>query len=144
MSITGAVLTAVMADVLLPEKWRKYVRIITGLIIIATIISPLKSITIPDVDIYKREADELSYDGEALRHRLIVEELQKNIEADICLRIDDELGESVGARVEIAVNANDEITGVERIKITGANEVQNVKEILDKVYSPKEVIFDEY
>ena len=144
MSITGAVLTAVMADVLLPDKWRKYVRIITGLIIIATIISPLKSVTIPDISIYKKEADELSYDGEALRRSLIIEELRKNIEADICGRISDELLENVSAEVEISVNENNEITGVEKIKIKGANKVQNVKKILDEVYSPKEVIFDEY
>ena len=41
MSIVGAVLILVFSEVILPDKWNKYIKVITGIIIINTIVSPL-------------------------------------------------------------------------------------------------------
>ena len=40
ITIIGATLLSAMAGIIAPEKWRSYVQVITGLVIISCIISP--------------------------------------------------------------------------------------------------------
>ena len=44
ITIIGATLLSAMAGIIAPEKWRSYVQVITGLVIISCIISPVTAI----------------------------------------------------------------------------------------------------
>ena len=43
LNLTGAVIITVVLEILLPENWNKYTKIITGLIIISAIAYPIKN-----------------------------------------------------------------------------------------------------
>ena len=64
MRIVGAVLICVFTDMALPDKWSKYIKIITGLIIISTIASPLERPLNLNFTKYFKESEKLEIDGE--------------------------------------------------------------------------------
>ena len=49
ITIIGATLLSAMAGIIAPEKWRSYVQVITGLVIISCIISPVTAIVKSDI-----------------------------------------------------------------------------------------------
>lgn len=142
MSIAGAVLISMFADMILPDKWNKYIKIITGLIIIGTITLPVADIDFPDMDMYIEQSEYFEDEGEGYRRRLIKEQLSSDIAKDIETRIFDEFSLNVSADVEIATNENNEITGVKKIRIKGVSTGDEVRKRLDEIYSPQEVIID--
>lgn len=144
LSIVGAVLIAVFTDILLPDKWNKYIKVITGLIIISTITSPLSKFHFPDMSDYFYEAQELTKAGEDRQNELVQKELARKICDDIKYRLKEEFNINADIRVTISVNAENEITGVEKIEISGGKIDEKVKARLEEVYSPGEVIADEY
>ncbi len=144
MSIIGAVLVAVFSDVVLSEKWSKYIKIITGLIIIGSIITPLEKLNIPAMEDFFGEAEQIAIDGDEYQKKLIIEDLCKKIREDIKIRLRDEFNIEADIEVSVGVNENNEITGVRTIRITGDKIGESVKKRLDEIYAPEEVIIDEY
>ncbi|MBQ3037907.1 MAG: stage III sporulation protein AF [Clostridia bacterium] len=144
MNITGAVLISVFCDVLLPDKWSKYVKTITGLMITAAIISPLGSFNIiPDMSGFISEAGRLEEEGEQVRNNMILEELEKNIEEDIRERFLKEFNREVSADVSVETNSDNEITGVKSIRLTGNKIDENMINRINEIYAPTEVYIDE-
>lgn len=142
MSITGAVLISIFFDMIVPPKWAKYMKIITGFIIITTIMTPVVRVAIPDFTQFKYEAKKLEIDGTEYQKKLIGKELAKNIENDIQIRIKEEYGIDVSAKVIISINENNEITGIKTIVLSGQQIDDKVKNRLKEIYSPEEVIID--
>ena len=71
MNIAGAVIITVFAEVLLPDKWNKYIKIITGLIIISAIAAPIKEKINFDISDYSADIEDLQTDGEEYSKRLV-------------------------------------------------------------------------
>ena len=142
ISIIGAALTAAFADMLSPDKWRKYVQMITGIVIISCIIAPLKGIFSEDLFGGFGDFRSSETEGGEIQRALVVDELTKRIEADIAERLRKEFNISVTAEVEINVNDNNEIEGVERIRLFGEGVDNRVENRLKEVYGVREVEYE--
>lgn len=143
MNIIGAVLISVFCDVLLPDKWSKYVKTITGLVIMAAIISPLGNFEIPDMSEFVRESQNIETKGIDTRNKMIVNELEKNIENDISERFLAEFNIDIKAEAVIQINADNEITGVKSITLRGGNITAQMIERIREIYAPTEVFINE-
>lgn len=119
LTIIGAAVLSSFASMLAPDKWRKYVGVITGLVIISCIIAPIAKIT--KTDLFSgfdaiENAEEYSVN---LQEEMIKEELSKRVGEDIAARLEREFNIKASARVQININENHEITGIEKIHIKG-------------------------
>lgn len=141
LTIIGATLLSAYASNLAPESWRKYVKIITGLVLIICILSPLKTLVktdwFGDFDI----AEISGVEGKT-QTELISEELSERVKDDIEERLRNEYNINASARVKISVNDKGEITGVKEIRVSGANLSAAAKNRLCEVYGTDEV-YDE-
>lgn len=144
MNIAGAVVITVFAEILLPDKWNKYIKIITGLIIISAIAAPVKERINFDISNYFTDTKALQTEGEDYSKRLIEEELCQRINTDCEERLSEEFGIATKVKCRISVNESNEITGVEAIEITGKNISQRAVERIKEIYAPQEVISNGY
>lgn len=140
MNIAGAVIITVFADVLLPDKWNKYIKIITGLIIISAIASPVKSKINFDISRFFRESEQLQLQGEDYSKQLIKTELASRINSDCEQRLKDEFNITADVSCSLFVNDYSEITGVDTIEITAKNINSEIIARINEIYAPKEVI----
>lgn len=140
MSITGAVLISVFSNVILPEKWNKYIKVITGLIIISTIISPLKISWDFEYDKQFKIPQNIEIDAKDYSLGLIKQELKERVDEDIKKRLKEEFSKNIIADSDIGINLDGEITGVEKIRISGDEISGTAVKRLQEIYAPKEVI----
>ena len=147
ITIIGAAVLCGAAHILTPVNWVKYVKILTGLVILSVIASPLAEIKninlFSDFNIPETEINE------NLQIDTISTELEKRINQDIEDRIQNEFFCESNADATIHVNENNEITGVSHIKIvTKANpervtkrlcEVYGITEDGVEIYEPKRI-----
>ena len=143
LNIAGAVIITTVSEILLPASWNKYVKIITGLIIISAIAYPIKDKLNFDISANLPGFEEISDESEAYSDKLIIQELEKKINFDCEQRLSDEFNINADVSCDISVNSDNEITGVRRITVKGKithSAVERIKEI----YAPQEVIADEY
>lgn len=117
LTIIGASLLSVMTHILAPEQWRKYIKIVTGLVVVSVLVMPIRSLT--KVDIFEDFTIETSGLDMDIQKKAVAEELEKRIAADIEERIEQEFYQSCTAQAKIRVNASFEIEGVEAITIRG-------------------------
>ena len=142
MNIVGAVLISVFAQVILPEKWNKYIKIITGLIIISAIVSPVKEFRKINFENYTYEAEKFNSEGENYTRELVISELSTRINNDIKTRISNEFFTEVDAKTTISVNKNNEISGISKIELTGKNINNSIITRLKEIYAPEEVLIN--
>ena len=77
ITIIGATLLSAMAGIIAPEKWRSYVQVITGLVIISCIISPVTAIVKSDIFDGFDSVQENIADSSNMQTELVIEELKK-------------------------------------------------------------------
>lgn len=141
LTIIGATLLSAYASNLAPENWRKYVQIITGLVLIICILSPIKSLVKTDFFSDFDIAEISGVEGKT-QTELVAEELAERVEADIEERLKNEFGINVTAKVQISVNDKDEIAGVKEIHVSGAKLGKSAKDRLCEVYGT-DGVYDE-
>ena len=141
MRIIGAVLICVFADMLLTEKWSKYIKIITGLIIISAISAPLQKPLNLDFKEYFNETKKLESDGMEYSIELIKKELEKSLENDINKRFIDEFNQNIKAQVDVSLNDENKISGVEKINLIGTINQEMIDRI-NEIYAPEEVLIN--
>lgn len=140
MNIAGAVIITVFADILLPDKWNKYVKIITGLIIISAIASPVKNKINFDISRFFRESEQIQLQGEDYSKQLMKKELTDRINTDCEQRLKDEFNIPAIVSCKLSINEYNEITGVDIIEITAKGIDSKVIDRLNEIYAPKEVM----
>lgn len=120
-SIIAAAVLSGAASLLSPESWRKYVGMITGVVILCTIISPLSEIDVSDIfdSLDTRISVQETEAGEKLRLDMIKKELEKRVNMDIKERMKKEFNAGINAAAEISTDADGNITGVNEIVING-------------------------
>ena len=132
ISIAGAAILSGMARILSPTGWEKYIKIITGLIIISVISAPigvLKEINFfSDFSLPKSDIDE------NVQLKIVGEELKKRVEQDIESRIKTEFLKDAEAEVEIGINEKNEITGVLSITVKTMADENNLRKRLCEIY----------
>lgn len=121
ITVIGATILSAMANILAPDKWRKYISVITGFIIISCIIAPISKLT--DTDLFA--GFDNYYDGitdyEAVERDFITQQLHSKIAADIEKRFKDEFHEDIKASIKLSVNDKGEIERISHIKISGSD-----------------------
>ncbi len=138
LSIIGAAVLSSFASMLSPDKWRKYIGVVTGLVVISCIIAPIAKFS--KADMFKGfEYIETGADyGYEMQEEIIREEMSKSIGEDISKRLYDEFGIKVTAAASVAINEKNEITGIEKIKIKGGRLTSAQIIRLCEVYGVKE------
>lgn len=135
--ITAAVLSAVAKNVS-PERWQKYISVITGIMLVSVIVSPLFELA--KVDLF----EEFSYKEETnmfAQHEAVKEELEKRVSEDAKNRLSKELGGEYKVETKLLVNENKEIEGVKEMIVWTKEKETPVKRILGAVYSPQKISF---
>ena len=130
ITIIGATLLSAMAGIIAPEKWRSYVQVITGLVIISCIISPVTAIVKSDIFDGFDSVQENIADSSNMQTELVIEELIK-------ARMEKEFKLSVTAECEIMVNDEGEITGVESVRVYGDKLTDRARSRICEVYGLK-------
>lgn len=136
--IAGAAILSVLADILSPEQWRKYIKIVTGFVIISVIISPvakLKNIDLFDGIDYNNT---ISADITDYRSKWVAEEFEVRVENDIKERVMNDYGKNCDVDVKISINDDNMIEAVEQIEIHTDGECIGLKEKMAYMYGVAE------
>lgn len=133
ITIVGAALLGAAADIISPEKWRKYVSLITGFIIISCIISPISKIVKTDIFTGFDEYEE-KIDYERLQRDEVMRQTQNRIAEDVKSRIKTEFGYTVTVQVVLQINTDGKLGGVEKIVIEGTQKNPAITKRLCEVY----------
>lgn len=134
ITIIGAALLSALAEIVSPEKWRGYVKLITGLVVISCILSPLMSLTHRDVFTGFDESISYAKEDVDLQSQLVIKELRNRINADIEKRMSDEYNLSVTADCSLRINADGVFEGVDEIRVRGDRLTDGAKRRLCEVY----------
>ena len=141
LKIVGVALIAVFSEYIVPKDWQKYMKLISGFIIISVIISPLskgfKTEIFPDFEIDNKYIEE----GTKKMYENIKTQLEEDVSADIKLRVNEEFSENVEAKVTIKVNDEGKIEKVQKIELFGEENPQ-ITERLKFVYGTEVVIWN--
>lgn len=135
--VAVAAIVAAFADILSPKEWHGYVRVITGFLILAVLLSPVAKLK--NIDIFNVE-ENFEVSDVSIKDR-VKEELAKNVEKDISQRAREEFGVEVTASVEIEVNEEHKIKGVRHIVINGRKIPEGLVKRLKEVYGCDSIEF---
>ena len=144
LNVVCAVLISMFCNILLPKEWGKYVKIITGLMIIGAILAPMNLKFSFDELNFENEKAEFEQQAGQYSNELIKEELKKRIEEDAEKRIFEEFNKNVRVNAEIQTNSDNEITGIEKIEISGENIDGKITKRIRQIYNPTEVSVGEF
>ncbi len=128
-AVAAAAIMAAFSDNLVPVKWQKYAGLLTGAVLLLTLISPLiklRNIDIPHIG--ELDSSVVEYD---IAYE-VEEELKKRIEADIESRIEEEFDVNIIAEVKLNIK-EDKIQGVERITLSNSKDAR-IEQRLNEVY----------
>lgn len=134
ITIIGATLLSAVCGILSPEKWRGFIQVITGLVIISCIVSPITNIVKSDVLVSFENIGEISPENENMQTDLVVEKLRERVNDDIEARMEKEFNIIVSADCEIRVNGEGEIEGVDGVHISGNKLTERAKNRICEVY----------
>ncbi len=135
--MASAVLSA-LAQLVSPEKWAKYIRIICGIMIISVIAAPIGELR--KIDIFGDYPAEEQLDMNAQK-KAVIEEMQSRISGDVEKRVSDEFSENIKAEVKLKINDSYEIEGVDEINIWEAVKREKIRQRLFQVYAPEKILF---
>ena len=141
ISIAGAAVLSAIVNMLSPDKWNKYIGIVTGLIITVSIGRPIFSLMHTDVfSGFSLEASETASEGSRIFYGEIKNELERRIENDIRSRIRSEFGTECTAEAESDTDDSGRISGIRRITVYGARLDNAAVGRLREVYGAAEVV----
>ena len=128
MSVAAIICSAL--EIFAPKEWEKYVKLALGLVIMSIILSPLmamkKEKIEPIEDSYSIRADEFYHN--------VATELKARVEQDIEERLLKEFKLAAKATVDIDVDENHNIKGVNAIRIKCRKNPPKLRERLEEIY----------
>lgn len=130
--IAGAAVLSVLGEMMSPESWKKYIRIITGLIVVSVIVTPiaeLKKINLLDGIDFKVSEELTDYSNQWL-----LDEFTDNVCTDVKDRVKREYGKECEVRINVAVSGENEIEGIERMEVYMNFPPAELKEKLSQMY----------
>lgn len=136
--IAGAAVLSVFADMLSPKEWQKYIKIVTGLVIISVIIAPLAKFK--DTDLFSEIGvqDEIAIDTADYSKMWVIDEFTAKIEEDIEERIKNEYGRDCTAKVRLRLNEDELIERVELVSISINSPPDGLKRRIMEIYGVAE------
>ena len=140
ISIAVSTVISAVVTMITPEKWSKYVGIVTGLVVTVCIAQPIINLMHADVfEGFSYNVTANKSEGEAVLYRQIKAELEKRISDDAKNRLKTEFGRACEVRVEVAMTGSGEVTGVKKISVYGDKIDAVVIGRLRDVYGAEEV-----
>ena len=140
ITVIGGAVLAALAHTLSPEKWTKYIKIVTGIMIVSIIVSPVSVMIHGDMF---SDFEESTYIEENLHEKAVISQTEQKLSEDVVSRIKSELGEDITAEVILAVSDVMQVEGVDIIKVWNGQNRERIKKILTEVYSPSEISFQD-
>lgn len=115
--IAASAILSVFVDMLSPEQWRKYVKIVTGFVIISVIIAPVAKLKNADLFSEIDFENNVTINEVDYSNKWVIDEFEKVVTEDIRDRIKNEYGKESRVRVTVRVNDEDKIEKIENIRI---------------------------
>ncbi len=134
MSLICAGVLCSVAEIISPQKWSKYIKLFTGVIIAVLIISPVRKIDMSMLDDLNIGAYETDY---GILKREVKEQLAARIEQDIEKRIKDRYGLDSDASAEIETDSDGNIKSVLKIEVKTSADSASAVQMLCEVYGLK-------
>lgn len=117
--IAGSAILAVFADILSPQQWKKYIKIITGIVVSCVIIQPIAEIRDMDTgEVFGSFQDDIEYREYNILDD-VMEEFCMNIKKDIKERVYERSGADIECDVKIKLNDEGLVESVEKVYIYG-------------------------
>lgn len=142
LSVAVAAVVSSVISMLSPQKWSKYVGIITGLAVVICIGQPVFSLL--DADLFENieiQTEQTKTNGSNILNSEIKKELALKLEEDITKRLMEEFRLRVAVKAEIAVNIAGQIEGVDKITVFGDKpDAAAIGRIRD-IYGAREIIY---
>lgn len=135
LSVGAAAIIAALSEILIPKSWQKYAGLLTGALLLLTLIKPLmnlRGISIPEFTVPQIQYEE--YD----ESDTVKITLENNIERDIKERMKAEFKTVVNADVSISTNEEGLINGVCEIALD-IKESPAIEARLDEIYAPQKI-----
>lgn len=141
LKVIGAAMLASVSEFAVPKEWKKYMRLVTGFILISVLMLPLTQ-KIPDTDFFSQfeMTSDLKTDGEQALYKNIKEQFESDIAEDITKRISDEFGKNIKAKVEVKTTSDGKIEKVERIELFSKRD-EKIEKRMKFVYGTDEIIW---
>lgn len=141
LKVIGAAMLASVSEFAVPKEWKKYMRLVTGFILISVLMLPLTQ-KIPDTDFFSQfeMTSDLKTDGEQALYKNVKEQFESDIAEDITKRISDEFGKNIKAKVEVKTTADGKIEKVERIELFSKRD-EEIEKRMKFVYGTDEIIW---
>ncbi len=141
LKVIGAAMLASVSEFAVPKEWKKYMRLVTGFILISVLMLPLTR-KIPDTDFFSQfeMTSDLKTDGEQALYKNVKEQFESDIAEDITKRISDEFGKNIKAKVEVKTTADGKIEKVERIELFSKRD-EEIEKRMKFVYGTDEIIW---
>lgn len=136
ISVLGATILGAMASVLSPERWRQYVKLISGLVILCCLIAPAAALRGDGFKVFDESVSVTDENGD-VQLNMVKSELKKRISGDIEKRLREEFHLNVRADCEIDITGDGKIKGVKKIYIRGARLTDAALSRLCEVYGVK-------
>lgn len=135
--VAMSAIVAAVTDILAPSKWRGYVRLAVGFLILAVLISPLTRMK--NIEIFNVE-NNFEVSDIKIKDK-VTEELTKSVERDIEERALAEFKAEVTAEVVLDIDSEHKIRGVKNIVIRSSKVPSGLQERLKEVYGCERVEF---
>lgn len=141
LKVIGAAMLASVSEFAVPKEWKKYMRLVTGFILISVLMLPLTQ-KIPDTDFFSQfeMTSDLKTDGEQALYKNVKEQFESDIAEDITKRISDEFGKNIKAKVEVKTTSDGKIEKVERIELFSKRD-EEIEKRMKFVYGTDEIIW---
>lgn len=141
LKVIGAAMLASVSEFAVPKEWKKYMRLVTGFILISVLMLPLTQ-KIPDTDFFSQfeMTSDLKTDGEQALYKNIKEQFESDIAEDITKRISDEFGKNIKAKVEVKTTSDGKIEKVEQIELFSKRD-EEIEKRMKFVYGTDEIIW---
>ena len=138
LKIVGVSLLAAFSEHLVDKKWKKYINLISGFMIISVLLSPFTfKRDIKIFDEFELKSD-YSKEGNEILYENVKKELEEKVASDLERRVLEEFSENVTADVTVLCDKNGKIEKVKKITIKG-QENQKITDRVKFIYGADEV-----
>lgn len=140
IGIAAATVIASIISMMTPDRWDKYVGVVTGIVVTICIARPI--INLINMDLFEPVSDVKTTDITDVTDEYaneIKKEMESRIAMDVKKRLSDEFGKDCVASVTVNVTQKGEVLGIDEINVRGDKIDAVAKSRLREVYDATEV-----
>lgn len=130
ITMSVAAIICSVLEIFAPKQWEKYVKLALGLVIMSIILSPVMALKKEKIELAEESFHER---GDEFYHN-VATELKARVEQDIEERLLKEFELEAQATVDIDVDENHNIKGVNAIRIKCRKNPPKLRERLEEIY----------